>query len=761
MSFDGTGDYLSIPDSSDWDLTGDFTIEFWFNLLRTTGDPEGFIMSGDDNWKLWYMSVGGNPKLHWEDDEGYINASTTALVAGQWYHTAIVRSGTTVTMYIDGASEGTRTTTGTISGTTLEIGRGIYSGTNYYIKGYMDEIRISDSARYTGTFTPQTRGNPFEADANTKLLIHSDYTGGLGADSSGNYNNFTATNLVATDQMIDTPTNNFCTLNPLDDNGITLSQGNLEALGATGPWSEVRSSMGVSSGKWYWEVLYVSTAELEGWVAGIRSSRGALFQAHWYSGSWSTATNGHCYGLLDSGTKVSDGSSTSSFTSALSANDIIGFALDLDSGTTTLDVYVNGSSAGTMYSGLQAGEFYTPAFSLADPNSSTSVGVMNLGSDSSFAGRKTAQGNQDGNSKGDFYYEPPSGYLAICTANLSTPEIKLPGEFHSTVLYTGDGNTTHAITGVGFSPAMNWVKARGFTKDHNLVDSVRGAHFRLIPNGTNAESEDDEKIVSLDSDGFTTGVDSATNDFTEPYVAWNWKAGTTNSGATSGSGTAKTYSSSTSATAGFSIIKYVGNGTSGHQIPHHMGVAPQCLIAKNLDRGSGAGSDWHVWHTGFGTQDKYIWLNQSNPAYASSNYFNAVSSTTFSLGTDTSVNADGEDIICYAFTGIENYSQFGSYEGNNNADGTFIYTGFEPAFLIYKNIDATADWGMVDNKRSPYNTLTKYLAANENAAEITNSFGDFTSNGIKMRNTYGGANAANTYIYLAFAESPFKYSNAR
>ena len=308
---------------------------------------------------------------------------------------------------------------------------------------------------------------------------------------------------------------------------------------------------------------------------------------------------------------------------------------------------------------------------------------------------------------------------------------------------------------------MNWVKARGFTKDHNLVDSVRGAHFRLIPNGTNAESEDDEKIVSLDSDGFTTGVDSATNDFTEPYVAWNWKAGTTNSGATSGSGTAKTYSSSTSATAGFSIIKYVGNGTSGHQIPHHMGVAPQCLIAKNLDRGSGAGSDWHVWHTGFGTQDKYIWLNQSNPAYASSNYFNAVSSTTFSLGTDTSVNADGEDIICYAFTGIENYSQFGSYEGNNNADGTFIYTGFEPAFLIYKNIDATADWGMVDNKRSPYNTLTKYLAANENAAEITNSFGDFTSNGIKMRNTYGGANASNTYIYLAFAESPFKTSNDR
>ncbi len=162
----------------------------------------------------------------------------------------------------------------------------------------------------------------------------------------------------------------------------------------------------------------------------------------------------------------------------------------------------------------------SPAFSLG-ANSSTSIGLMNLGSDSSFAGRKTAQGNQDGNSKGDFYYEPPSGYLALCTDNLSTPEIKLPGENFNSVLYTGDGAVSHAITGVGFQPDMNWVKARSFIKDHNLVDSVRGAHFRLIPNGTNEENEDAEKIISLDSDGFTTGVDGATNDNTETYVAWN------------------------------------------------------------------------------------------------------------------------------------------------------------------------------------------------------------------------------------------------
>ena len=246
-------------------------------------------------------------------------------------------------------------------------------------------------------------------------------------------------------------------------------------------------------------------------------------------------------------------------------------------------------------------------------------------------------------------------------------------------------------------------------------------------------------------------------------VSWNWKAGTTNSGATSGSGTAKTYSSSTDATSGFSVIKYVGNGTSGHQIPHHMGVAPQCLIAKNLDRGSGAGSDWHAWHTGFGTQDKYIWLNENDPAYASSNYFTAVSSTTFTLGTDVSINADGEDIVCYAFTGIEGYSKFGSYGGNGGTDGTFIYTGFKPAFVMFKKYDGGSDsWEIIDDKRPGYNVNDKGLFPNTNAVEASSRGGDLVSNGVKLRFANGTTNQSSCdYIYLAFAESPFKYSNAR
>ncbi len=770
MKFDGTGDYLSVPDSSDWDFSGDFTVECWFNTSAASTEQAIYgtevTHTNNNRWAFW---IDTDNKLGFFIRGVATSAQgTTVLNVSTWYHLAAVRNGSTIKLYIDGVEEASFSDSTSLVADGLVVGCWYTGGTSSYMNGYLDELRISDNARYTSAFTPQTRGNPFTADANTKLLIHSDYTGGLGADSSGNYNNFTATNLVATDQMVDSPTVNIATLNPLlsNQNSANYYEGNLRWKTNTSGGQDVStaSTITASSGKWYCEFYAKDSSRNSDWIMGIGDNINELNIGSSYLGQ-----TGNSFGYYPAGQQVYGplGTTNSYGPSGKGDGDIFMMAVDIDAGKAWWGV--NGTwnnsgdpAAGTNSVAITAGLMYAFGVGHATDGGNWVDYVANFGADSSFAGNKTAQGNSDsGGATTDFFYEPPSGFLALCSENLPDPEIKLPGEFHSTVLYTGDGNTTHAITGVGFSPAMNWVKARGFTKDHNLVDSVRGAHFRLIPNGTNAESEDDEKIVSLDSDGFTTGVDSATNDFTEPYVAWNWKAGTTNSGATSGSGTAKTYSSSTSATAGFSIIKYVGNGTSGHQIPHHMGVAPQCLIAKNLDRGSGAGSDWHVWHTGFGTQDKYIWLNQSNPAYASSNYFNAVSSTTFSLGTDTSVNADGEDIICYAFTGIENYSQFGSYEGNNNADGTFIYTGFEPAFLIYKNIDATADWGMVDNKRSPYNTLTKYLAANENAAEITNSFGDFTSNGIKMRNTYGGANAANTYIYLAFAESPFKYSNAR
>ena len=768
--FDGS-DSLSVADSTDWDFGSDaWTMEFWFRIdsgnagiwafgqsvsnlgvsLYAATTLDVYISSDGTNWDIQTGSVGMSPS----DDT--------------WYHFALVFTGSAYLNFVDGVLEKTTTSSTAIynGNHSMYMGR---DGSSNYLTGYMDEIRISNTARYTTTFTPSTTA--FTADANTLLLIHSNWDGGLGADSSGNYNTFTPTNLVATDQMVDTPTNNFATWNPIGSNDlIPLTEGNLVCAGTDD--SGMNGTFGMSDGKWYWE-SYIDTTNSYSPYCGI-----TIYSMEKDAGSspnfetantHSTAGSGNTHDYTQTG-----GTSSSYFQD--SADYIIAYALDLENGTmkyyednvlrhTDSTIPTDGSVTFFPFIGMTTS---------GGPGWHNSY--WNFGSDSSFAGEKTSgsAAAQDSAGKGDFYYTPPSGYLALCTDNLSAPDIALPGDYFNTLLYTGTG-ATNARTSLGFQPDFTWIKRRSGTTQHMLFDSIRLAPQYLVSNDTDAEATDANQLESFDSDGFTVGSGSSTNGTSATFVGWNWKAGTTNSGSTSGSGTTKTYSSSTSATAGFSIIKYVGNGTTGHQIPHHMGVAPECLIAKNLDRGSGAGSDWHVWHTGFGTQDKYIWLNHTDPAYASSNYFNAVSGTTFSVGTDTGVNADGEDIVCYAFTGIEGYSKMGSYEGNSSSDGTFVYLGFKPAWLMIKNATTggtSRNWAFVDSTRSWANVANHTLAANLNYAE--SSFGggesvggasnmlDLLSNGFKQReSSVWGNTTGKTFIYLAFAESPFKTSNAR
>jgi len=330
-------------------------------------------------------------------------------------------------------------------------------------------------------------------------------------------------------------------------------------------------------------------------------------------------------------------------------------------------------------------------------------------------------------------------------------------------LWTGNGSsgTTRAITGVGHAPDLVWLKNRDYGASHDFYDSVRGGNKNLHQNSNAAEvtNIDGGWIDSFDSDGFTLQIGGGgANEWYDNrngnnIVGWSWKAG--GAASSNGDGTI-TSSVSANPTAGFSIVSYTSPGTSSDgTVGHGLSQAPELVIVKNRD----SAYNWDVWNTALSSG--YDLILNTSAAQTSGRWSTTIPTASLVTLKDTYEVNGTDKYIAYCFHSVEGYSKVGSYEGNNNADGTFIYTGFKPAFLMYKNIDATADWGMVDNKRSPYNTLTKYLAANENAAEITNSFGDFTSNGIKMRNTYGGANASNTYIYLAFAESPFKTSNAR
>ena len=338
-----------------------------------------------------------------------------------------------------------------------------------------------------------------------------------------------------------------------------------------------------------------------------------------------------------------------------------------------------------------------------------------------------------------------------------------PELYFQTKLYSGNGST-NAITLDGsenMQPDWTWIKNRplsgGFA--HNLYDSVRGTNKKIETDNSGAESSETNTVNSFDSDGFTLGNDAGTDEVNKSgttFVSWNWKAGTSVSGNTTGSGSAKAYAGSVSTTAGFSIIRYVGNGTNGHTIPHHLGAAPRWILVKRLD--SSSGGDWTTLHMALpnGAGD-FMEFNSTGAKQTSiARWRNATpTSSVFTVASGVEVNGDDSPYIAYCFAEKQGYSKFGSYTGNGNADGTFIYTGFKPAFFMIKRTDAVSDWFVWDSKRSPTNEMTERLVPNEAAAEGSASM-DFVSNGIKFRNDAAGRNASGgTYIYMAFAENPF------
>ena len=338
--------------------------------------------------------------------------------------------------------------------------------------------------------------------------------------------------------------------------------------------------------------------------------------------------------------------------------------------------------------------------------------------------------------------------MAYTTINKST-------DYFNTKLYTGNQSTQN-ITGVGFQPDWVWIKQRADDNySHELFDAIRGVTKYMSSNETNAEATGATTLTAFDSDGFTLGSDTIVNKSGKTLVAWNWKAGTTGSGNTTGAGTAKSYSYSVNTTAGFSIVKYTGNGTSGQQIPHHLGAVPKMIIQKRLTSGAG----WNTYHHALGLN--YMMLNVNNAEASDSGKYNANPTSTYvQIGNDGGMNTNDAEHILYCFAEKTGYSKFGSYRGDGDADGTFVYTGFKPAWVMFKP-DASADWTIVDNKRNTFNTVAdKTINANIGTAEHDGSMDlDFLSNGFKIKNANTDNNHSGTIIYMAFAESPFVNSN--
>ena len=334
-----------------------------------------------------------------------------------------------------------------------------------------------------------------------------------------------------------------------------------------------------------------------------------------------------------------------------------------------------------------------------------------------------------------------------------------PSDFFNTKLYTGTAAEL-AITGVGFPPDMTWSKSRSLVKNHYLFDSVRGATKNLAPNDTDEEATSAQRLKSWQSDGFTLGTSAGTNDSSATFASWNWYGGTTTGIATNGSTTITPTGYSFNATSGQSIIAYTGNSTAGAKVPHGLGIAPDYMLVKKLN----AGQSWAVYHTAIGPT-KYLRLNTDSAVLTGTDRWNdtATDSVNFTVGDAGDTNG-ALNYIAYCFASVKGYSKFGSYIGNGNVDGSFVYTGFRPAYVLIKNI-VTSNWFIADDKRPGANAPYNYtLLADTNGAEVTSGGNniDILSNGFKARSTGSYTNGSGTEMtYMAFAEFPFVSSNSK
>jgi hypothetical protein len=587
---------------------------------------------------------------------------------------------------------------------------------------------------YTGTYGTNGYYLKFSDIATT-----SGSNAGLGKDFSGNTNYWTTNNISVTsgvtyDAMTDSPTNtsatvaNYATLNYIDTNtASSISGANLNWT-SPGVDREIRGTIGVSSGKYYWEVVVTSgnTAHV-----GVDTLNTTILSD--YVGSTSTS-----WGInLSNGNKRNAGSSVS-YGSSFADNDIMMCALDMDNSKIWWGKNGTWFASGDPAAGTNAAftnlSGYTLAFACTPRNSSS----VNFG-------------------QRPFAYTPPTGFVRLNTYNLPTPAVLKGNTVMDATLYTGTGSSLSVTNAGAFKPDFVWVKGRSGATDHALSDSVRGATSDLVSNSSAAATTQSTGLTAFDTSGFTVGALAKMNTNTSTYVGWQWKGG--NSSGVSNTDGSITTTISASATAGFSVIKFTGTQANA-TIGHGLGVAPKMVIVKTYGGGT---RGWRVYHASVGNT-KYLILNDTSAETTDSTAWNNTTptSTVISLGANGETNNGGSLMIAYAWAEIAGFSRFGSYTGNGSADGPFVYLGFRPKFILIKSSSASAtNWSIRDTTRDSYNVSANELNPNLSDAEgTTPSTIDVLSNGFKFRGTSAGGNGSGTtYIYAAFAESPFASNN--
>ena len=553
----------------------------------------------------------------------------------------------------------------------------------------------------------------------------------LGKDSSPNGNNWTPNNFVVSpvtsadnDSLVDSPTNygsdtgvggevrgNYCTLNPLSNNGGTMLDGNLDFYGPS-DWRFAGGTIAVSSGKWYIEATHFGASP------GNNENNVYTF-----------------FGFIKPSTSIAAGNSQLSYTSSVIGISDSGWAYNFASGSSATTGFGSGDVASI------AIDFTTGSYNIRKNNTSVASGTM------AFTGElipcifsyESTYRWQPNFGQRPFAYTAPTGFKALCTTNLSTPTIKKPSSYFDVVTRTSDGASNYTKTGLGFSPDLIWTKDRTSAYDHVLWDTTRGTSKYLNSNTTSTEQTAGQ-LTSFNADGYTVGYGMGQANFsTDRYVDWIWEEATIS---------------------GLDIVGFTAPASGSTTISHNLGVAPKLIIAKSRN----TAVNWTVYHASVTSKDQYLLLNGTNALATSTDIWGTSAPTSSVFGFNVNNQGASASVVAYLFAEVEGFSKFGSYTGNASTDGPFVWCGFRPKLIIGKRTDAVENWIIYDTSRDSFNVASAQLQPNTSIAETTaNALIDFNSNGFKFRstNSFNGNSAGGTHIFAAFAESPFKYARAR
>ena len=717
-----------------------------------------------------YISVNSN-QLNANFNSGstnyFITSSAVLVDPSAWYHVVLVLDTTQATaanrasMYVNGVkitSFATSTYTNMAQNYNAAINTaaahaiGRYSGATpgAYLDGYLAEVNFIDgqaltpssfgaTSATTGQWSPATYSGSYGTNGFHLTFTNTTSTTTLGYDTSGNSNNWTTNNISLTagstyDSMNDVPVAysataaNYATWNPLTVDKPNLTNGNLDADGSD--LTTAISTIGVSSGKWYWEITIGSGTNTPN--MGITSYANDNANPGVYNGvGRSFVSAGGGSGVYKAYTATSTTANTA-FSNANTAGATIGFALDCNAGT--IAYYVNNTLGYTDSTVATGTLLYPMTCNFNSTLNNYRITSLNTGQRA-------------------FAYTPPSGYNALNTYNLPTPTIAQGNKYMDATLYTGNG-TSQTITNAGlFQPDFVWAKGRSGATSNILVNAVTGANQFLLTDATQAEATSSALVSAFTSSGFSIGSSTSINNSSSTYVGWQWKANGSGSSNTAGSITSTVSANTTS---GFSVVTYTGSGSNA-TVGHGLGVAPSMIIGKARNNTNA----WRVYHTSIGAAN-FLVINATD-ASASGATWNSTTptSTVFTVGGGSNMNVDSSTTyVAYCFAQIAGFSAFGSYTGNGGTTGPFIYTGFQPKYLLVKRTDSTSDWYIWDSVRNTFNIITNTLLADTAGAETSANSVNILANGFLCASTTVVNVSTGTYIYAAFASNPFKYANA-